>query len=160
MKFELAFLFALLASASASAQEVAAVAVDQPVLDPVTVIDFSNLATAIAPFVMILVAAVLFKGYQYLAAKTGLEKIVTEAQLKAALDKVMTEGTAYAISNIKDADWTKVETKHKALGFSINYVNDHAAELLEATGLDSAKLQQKLEAKLLPYDTAPGEWKE
>lgn len=143
---------AILAPVVAVAQE-AATAVAAAVT-PVTTVDISPVIIALVPFVVLLGGA----GLLWVVRKAGVEKLVGQQKVQEMLDKVMDQAAAYAVSNLKDAKWTKIETKHEALGYAMNYAMEHGDDLVKAAGLNTDKLYQKLEAKLLKYDEAPGQW--
>lgn len=120
------------------------------------IIDLGPLLVALVPFVGILLGA----GILYLVRKAGVEKLIGQQKAQELLDKLIDEAVDYGVENLKDAEWTKVETKYEAVGNAINYAVEHGEVILKATGTDSNKLQQKLEAKLIKWDTAPGVWKD
>lgn len=148
MKKFLTAAFAFLLPAIAFAQEA--------VTQVTTTIDITPLLLAAVPFVILLFAA----GINWLLKKAKVDKLVGQQKIQEMLDKVMEQAAAYAVSNLKNANWTKIETKHEALGFAANYAIEHGDDLIKAAGLDTNKLYEKLEAKLLPHDTAPGQWTE
>ena len=153
MKVILLSIAAALAPALAFAQDVAnAVAA---AVTPVTV-DVAPVLIALVPFVVLLLGA----GVLYVIRKAGVEKLVGKQKVQELLDKLMEQAAAYAVGNLKDAKWTKLETKHEALGYAMNYAVEHGDDLIKAAGLDTDKLYQKLEAKLIKFDEAPGKWDE
>lgn len=130
------------------------VAFAQEVAEKVTTIDISPVLLALVPFAILFLTA----GANWLLKKAKLDKLVGQQKVQEMLDKVMEQAADYAVSNLKDANWTKIETKHEALGFAANYAIEHGDDLIKAAGLDTNKLYEKLEAKLLKHDTAPGQW--
>ena len=153
MKVILLSIAAALAPALAFAQDVAnAVAA---AVTPVTV-DIAPVLIALVPFAVLLLGA----GVLYVVRKAGVEKLVGQQKVQELLDKLMEQAAAYAVGNLKDAKWTKLETKHEALGYAMNYAVEHGDDLIKAAGLDTDKLYQKLEAKLIKFDEAPGKWDE
>lgn len=126
----------------------------------VTTVDFSGWATAAAPIIVTLLGILMVAAIRWLVRKTGTEKLIADAQIKLLVDKLTGEATDYAVSNLKNANWLKVETKNEALGFALNYVEEHGADIVKMSGLDTTKILQKLEAKLIKYDENPGQWDE
>lgn len=166
-----AFLAPAVAWAQEATQTVATTAVDaantattvittSDVAPIVTTVDFSGWATGAAPVVVGLLAILMTAAINWLIKKTGTEKLIAKEQIAKLVDKLTGEATDYAVSNLKNANWLKVETKNEALGFALNYVEEHGADIVKASGLDTTKILQKLEAKLIKYDEAPGQWDE
>lgn len=123
--------------------------------------DFSWLFTEyLVPALATIVGFILLQVANWLSKKTGLEKLVTQEQINKLVDKLVEEAADYAVSNLKDADWLKVKTKNEAVDFALHYASENGQDLLKKAGLDSIKLQQKIEAKLLKHDTNPGQWTE
>lgn len=122
-------------------------------------IDLSGIATTAAPLLLIGLGVLLYKGIKYLTVKAGVEGLVKEDQIKSLVDKLIAEASKYAVSNLKKADWLKTSTKYEAVATATSYVQEHGDELLKKAGLDEQKLKQKIEAKLLDFDTHPGVWK-
>ncbi len=114
----------------------------------------------LVPAIGAVVGFILLQVANWLSKKTGLEKLVTQEQINKLVDKLLEEATNYAVSNLKDANWLKIQTKNEAVDFALHYASENGQELLKKAGLDSAKLQQKIEAKLLKHDTNPGQWTE
>lgn len=135
-------------------------AVTTAAAEQVITADFTGLFALAVPILITLIAGLLYQGLVWITKKIKVEKLVTEKHLQELIDKLIDEASAYAVNNLKNADWLKVKTKHEALGFAMNYVADHGDDLLKKAGLDTNKLQQKIEAKLLHYDPAPGVWEE
>lgn len=120
-------------------------------------IDFGPLVEAGVPIIFVLIAALLLQGIRWVSKKIGVEKMVSDEQIKKLLDKVIEEGTAYGVAQVKKkGDLLKVETKNKTIATAAAYVQTHAPELLEKSGYDAAKLKEKLEAKLLKYNLPEG----
>lgn len=153
MKVILLSIAAALAPAMAFAQDVANTVA--AAVTPVT-IDIAPVLIALVPFGVLLLGA----GVLYVVRKAGVEKLVGQQKVQELLDKLMEQAAAYAVGNLKDAKWTKIETKNEAMGYAVNYAVEHGDDIIKAAGLDTDKLYQKLEAKLLKFDEAPGKWDE
>lgn len=120
----------------------------------VTTVDFSSWGTAAVPVLTTLLGLLLATAINWLVKKTGTEKLVAKEQVQVLVDKIMLEASNYAIANLKTKNWLKVETKNEALGFALNYVEEHGPDIVKAAGLDTTKILQKLEAKLDETATA------
>lgn len=152
--------FAAMAQEAANTVSTTVVTTAANVAPVVTTVDFSGWATAAAPIIVTLFGAFLIAGINWVIKKTGTEKLAAKMNLQTLLDKALNEATDYAVSNLKDANWLKVETKNQALGFGLSYIEEHGGDIVKMAGLDTTKVIQKLEAKLIKYDESPGVWSE
>lgn len=114
--------------------------------------NFTEILTFVIPILTTIVSAVVLLLGRWILKKIGLEGIIADDKLKEQVDKLAADAAAYGVSKVGNAKWTSIETKNKVLGFAINYTNDHGPALLEKAGFDSAKIKQKLEAKINSYD--------
>lgn len=148
------FLFMLLVDATVALAQDAANAVQE------SVIDLTNPVMGLVAAIGAALAVVIQWGIRKLAAKIGIDVSKYDKDIEAAVDKILDEAVDYGVGKLTKADWLKIETKHEAVAFAVNYALDQAPEMLEKAGLTQEKLIQKLEAKLAKHDTELGKWED
>jgi len=102
----------------------------------------------------------LFKwGANLLAAKTGITILGQEDIYRDYLDKAINYGIQFAISEMKEVNWTKIETRNGLVAVAVNYVLRFVPGALAKFGIkDELALRDMVLARLLNHDQAPGNW--
>lgn len=90
----------------------------------------------------------------WLTEKTGVEKLMSDDIVRKYLNEALDNATEFGRSAVKDADWTKVETKHAALASASSYAIRKVPDALARFGLTEGDLREILEAKLSKADKA------
>lgn len=118
----------------------------------------SELILAIGALLALQVPIVIHRVTQWIKAKSKLDLTGMESIAAAQLDKALNLAVSYGIEHIDKADWTNIQTKHQVVAAAANYAIDRVPELLKRFNVTPEALNQMLTARLMPHDTAPGNW--
>lgn len=158
LKYMFTFLLGLVIIAinctTAFAQTVATEITDPLVVADTTVhvINLMPLLQLTLPLLAVVLLVLVTYGAGLAVRKFGLEKLITEDQIKAMLHKQMEVAVQYGIQKLEKADWTKVETKNAVLANAANFMVDHSDELLAKAKITPEKLEELLTAKFNTFD--------
>ena len=93
------------------------------------------------------------------SAKTGITILGQEDIYRQYLDKAINYGIKFAISELKEVSWTKIETRNQLVSLAVGYILQFVPGALAKFGIkDENALRDLVLARLLPYDKDPGNW--